>query len=247
MVAASFVLPALADTPTVAEREKARKARIKSYDSKPGEIYFGIDNSSFNNPYYKKEVIKALQKRSGNFDFGRMRDYYTQTSQYDPYADKIQEKLYMISYIVAQNKDPDAVAQAFTDFSEIIKAHMPNINVITLAISMAKEDKRYGDPKFYQWISQGIMHTVTRSGDGSSFSAAYSVLCTDEEDLLLRHLKVAALKSELIPYGSRYYNLHEVKDLRTGAVRELFVDVTIPLAKAESVKSKSRKKFNLRR
>lgn len=239
ILGSGLTLPVFANdsAPTISEREAMRKAMITNLDSTPAEIHFGIDHSSFANPYYKKEVNDALRKRSGYFDFGTMRSYYQQTSQYDPFADKIKARIYQISYIVAHSKDTHIIKAALNEFNDIIKAHMANINVIVLATALAREDARYGDYGFYQWISQGLMRTVMHSGKGRSFRDAFFVITTDEEDLILRHLKVTVLKSELIAHGSRYYNLHQVKDARNHEVREIFVDVTLPLAKAELMKA----------
>lgn len=236
-----------ASTKTVPEREQNRLEMIKRYDSSPGNIYFGIDQSYIANPYYKKEVQKAIQKRRGDFSFLRMRDYYVQSSQYDPFANGIKNRIYEISYEVSQRLDPAESAPYLEEFDSIIKTHLANMNVILLAISLAEEDARYGDPAFYKWVMRGLLHELLKQGDGTSFNQSYGIITTDEEVLLLQHLGVKVVDMELIPYGSRYYNIHTVKDPRTGKKRELFIDITMPLAKAEHIESLKSRKLNLGR
>lgn len=232
---------------SVAEREQQRRNMVKSYDSSPGEVYFGIDQSHIANPYYRKEAQKALQKRRGDFQFSRMRDYYVQSSQYNPFADEIKDRLYEISYEVSQRADPVESQPYLDEFDSIIKAHLANMNVILLAISLAEEDARYGDPEFYEWVMRGLLRELLRQGDGDSFDQSYGIITTDEEVLLLQHLGVKILDTELIPYGSRYYNIHMAEDPKTGEKREIFIDVTMPLAKAEHLESVKSRKLDLGR
>lgn len=232
----------------VNQREKERWAMIKSYDSKPADIHFGTDRSSFNNPYFKKEVRNALKNRMNpNHSVGDMRLFYTQTSQYDPFAKKTKEKMFELAYLVEHSDSIEETSQALDKFDGIIKSHMANTNVMALAITFAKKDRRFGDPRVYQWMTQKIMEDILRYRTGRSFEEAYIIVSTDEEDLLLRYLKVDLLKTEFIPYGSRYYNIHTVKDRRSGKTREIFVDVTMPLAKAEALQKQAKNKLDLRK
>jgi len=241
-------LSAKADNPLSREREERQRETRERLETRASERYFGPSVTYYNNPYYKKEAQEVFAHQfDPDFNFNDLRRYYAKTTQYDPLADATRQKLYDISYRVIHGEDPEDVQKALEEFSDILRDHLGNVNVVALATSLAREDSRFGDPKFYQWITQGIMKVVKRQGDGSSFEDAYYIVATDEEDLLLRALNVTALSTELIPYGPRYYNLYMVRDNETGKERELFLDVTLPLARAQYLHDQTGREIDLSR
>ncbi|MGH1399235.1 MAG: hypothetical protein ACRBCT_08490 [Alphaproteobacteria bacterium] len=181
------------------------------------------------NPRYNHMVRQAEAERSPYFDFTYFRRYYTQTRQFDPLGDRAMESLLRLSYEAENAQNEEESIRAFAAFRVLAKDHLANLRIVLYALSLSRSDKRYGDPALYAWVRDGLIEDVIVSGNGESLQQAYDVITPAEETALFSRLGVTPVKTENKIAGSHRYNVHVVRDEKTGTRRRLFIDTTFPV------------------
>lgn len=180
-------------------------------------------------PTYNRLVRLAIDKRPMNFEFGTLRSYYTQVPQYDPMGDAARREILNLAYTIQNDPDPAKRKEAFDKYGELVSAHLANIDVVSQALVLAREDKMFGDPKFFEYMRSGLLKSILRSGDGRNLFRAYDVMTLGEETVLLRALRLKLLKTDARMSGGTYYNMHEVKAPDAEKPYWIFVDVSKPM------------------
>ena len=104
-----------------------------------------------------------------------------------------------------------------------------NLAVVAQALSLSKQDRRFGDPDFLTLVRNGLFQDVRNSGTGQTLNDAYDVITMAEETMLLANLDVELVKTISRESGGTYYNMHNVKDRKTGKPYTIFVDTTKPM------------------
>lgn len=188
-------------------------------------------------------VRSILSQFPQRFDFMRFRSLYSQTRQYDPIGEETLERMDRLSYTAASDKDPEKSGMALLEYQALVADHLAHLGVVMRAAALAREDKRFGNPEFFQWMREGLMQSVTISGDGRSLKGAYDVITLTEETMLLRALGYKLENTLPRHEGFVYYNMNEVQDLRTGEKLTLFVNTTYPMRFLEG---KEKEKESLR-
>lgn len=184
-------------------------------------------------PYYNQMVRDALKNKPPKFDFMQLRIYYSQTPQYDPMSEEALEEMNNYAYIAMNDKDPERVKSAMLAYQTVVSNHLANIEVVTQALSLAKQDKRFGNPEFFIWMKEGLIKTVKISGNGFSLKEAYDVITMQEEIILLGRLRLRPLETLSRKEGIVYYNMHEVQNVDTGRTFTIFVNTSIPMTVIE--------------
>lgn len=182
-----------------------------------------------NVPYYNQMVRDALKNKPPKFDFMQFRIYYSQTPQYDPMSEQALEEMNNYAFIVMNDEDPERVKSAMLAYKTVVTNHLANIDVVTQALSLAKDDKRFGNPEFFGWVKEGLIRTVMISGNGYTLKQAYDVITMQEEIILMGRLRLRPLSTVSRKEGVVYYNMHEVQNVDTGRTFTLFVNTTIPM------------------
>ncbi len=197
-------------------------------------------------PRYNQLINQALARPTA-FDFSELRLLYTMTPQYDPAADKTQRRLLQLSAQIKNTKDQKILDRTLSAYSNLVFAHLANIDVVAMAEALAEEDKSLGDPEFFKWVYNGLLQSVSVSADGSSVQRAYDVLALGEENALFRSLGLRVLASRGAHEGAIYYNMHETENIKTGERREIFTDVTKPMKYLEWEKGRRNSPVNIPR
>lgn len=188
-----------------------------------------FDESYRANPRYDHMVREASKHQSDNFRFGIFRSYYKDTRQYDPLAEELIDKMFEYSYIVQNDPDEDKASQALESYQALVLDHLANLQVVAQVLSLSKIDQRFGNPEFFTWMMRGLIADVKRSGNGDTLQDAYDVITLAEENVLFGQLGVKRIETKAAQEGFYHYNMHEVKDIRTGQSRTVFVNTTIPM------------------
>jgi hypothetical protein len=105
-------------------------------------------------------------------------------------------------------------------------AHLANIDVVTMAYLLSHDDKRFGSPKFFEWMRKGLLQSVTYSGHGTSLKDAYDIITIGEETALLNYLGVRVVNTIAAESGAVYYNMHDVEDPKLDETYTVFVNTT---------------------
>ncbi len=195
-------------------------------------------------PRYEKMIDEAL-KRPPDFDFANFRILYGMTRAYDPLADDTQRRLLTLSESVKKAATPDDEKKALAEYTGALLTHLANIDVVSMALVLGEQDRRFGDPKFFKWIYHGLLNSIIRTGDGTSLQRAYDVVTVGEEIALLHKLNVSVISTSSEHEGVIYYNMHEVEDIVSGARRTIFVDTTKPMVYFEWEKERKARTISL--
>jgi hypothetical protein len=231
----------------LSQKESKRRAIFKSFQTKPEDIHFGTDRSFISGPKYKAMTRDAVKNRPDDFDFTRFREHYVFTTDYDPMGEDTKSQLVKYAYTLQTSDSERDIKDAEDDYSRLILKHLANIEIVVLATSLAKTDKRLGDYTFFQWLSQGLMASVFQFGDGNTLDHAYVIITPLEETLLLKHKKLLSKNIEMIPTPSYYYNIHTAQNMITGQEQDFFVNVTYPLAKLKILEKNKAADINVTR
>lgn len=196
-------------------------------------------------PYYNQMVRDALRNKPSRFDFMKFRIFYSQTPQYDPISTTALDQMNDYAYIVMNDSDPERVKSAILAYQTVVSNHLANLDVVLQAISLSKQDKRFGNPAFFQWMRDGLMKSVVISGSGYSLQQAYDVITMQEETMLLRRLGFRPTESVQRKEGIIFYNMHTVMDPKTGKERTIFVNTSIPMRVLEMREKNTSKNLTL--
>jgi len=180
-------------------------------------------------PSYDMLVRLAIEQRPKRFEFSNLRMYYPGTPQYDPVGEKTRKKVVALAYTIDNDPDPVKRKKAFDEYGELIAAHLANIDVISQALVLSRQDKLYGDPKFFEWVRNGLLRAMVNTGTGADLTLAYNVITLGEEPFLMNVLRLQVLKTETAEEGGIYYNMHQVKDPKYPEPYWMFVDVSQPV------------------
>ncbi len=202
-----------------------------------------------NNPYYDAMVSEAVNQRPDNYDFTKLRSLYTQTSQYDPIGNDVLEKFNKLAYVASTDEDKEKVANAMLEYRTLARSHLAHMGVILSALSLARDDPRFGPVDFLEWVQDGLIESIVRSGDGYSLNTSYDIITLPEEEMLFIKLGLKQIDTQSVNEGYIFYNMHDVVDLKRQKRRTLFVNTTIPLRYLTAVKKEqdATMKFDIRR
>lgn len=195
-------------------------------------------------PYYNDMARQALQQRPARFDFMGFRSYYARTRQYDPIGTQTLKELNDLAYIVMNDPDPERVQTALFGFKTLVRDHLAHIDIVVQALLLARQDRRFGDPRFYEWMKEGLINTVIISGDGYTLGGAYDVITLSEETILFNRLGFRKQHVQAAKEGIIYYNMYDVIDKKSGEKRAVFVNTSIPLKYLDALKTEQQKIFS---
>jgi hypothetical protein len=151
------------------------------------------------------------------------------TRHYDPVADDTRRKMLNLAYKIENEKDEAKIKEALDSYTQLVIAHLGNMKIVLQAQALARQDKRFGDPAFFQQVHAGLLRNVMLSGDGSTLLEAYHVITPEEEVALLAALRIKVLQTHYAHSGIVYYNMHDYIDEKKNTSRSIFVNVTRPM------------------
>ncbi len=209
------------------------------------ELY---ENAHRANPQYEFMARRAFQVYPKEFDFMEFRAVYSETRQYDPIGEDTLARMDTLSYTVMTEKNTEKSGMALLEYRALVADHLAHLGVVMKALTLARQDKRFGNPDFFRWVKAGIMDTVMISGTGKSLREAYDVVTLPEETALLYTLNVKLLKADPRNEGMIWYNMDDVEDLRTKEHWTVFVNTTYPMRfLEEQQQARSGPKLNIPR
>ncbi len=161
-------------------------------------------------PRYQQMIRQIIDGDRARFNFELFRIYYSSSVLYDPRGGPAKEELLQYAYGMVEAGSAAAKEMAERNYRAHLYAHMGNIEVIAQALSLSLQDEMYGDPEMFNWLMNGLIKSVLRSGDGNSLSSPYVVLTLAEEKYVIDHKKVKVLESEEATRADRILNVHKV-------------------------------------
>jgi hypothetical protein len=196
-------------------------------EQKPtSELY---NNSYRANPQYDAMVRIAMTKKPPQFDFMRLRSLYAQTRQYDPIGDDAIKALTGFAYQTLHEKDAKKAEISLFNYQQTIASHLANLGLVMQALALAREDKRFGQVGFFEWVRDGLIKSVMNSRKGRTLDDAFAVVTLSEETVAISSLGLKLLKTVPMQESRIYYNMNEVINPRTSEKWTVFVNTSIPM------------------
>jgi hypothetical protein len=201
------------------------------------------------NPQYDAMVRTAMSKKPAQFDFMRLRSLYAQTRQYDPIGDDTVKTLTGFAYQALNEKEAKKAEVALFNYQQTIASHLANLGVVMQALALAREDKRFGQVGFFEWVRDGLIKSVMNSRRGRTLSDAFAVVTLPEETVVISSLGLKLLKTVPVQESRIYYNMNEVLNPRTGEKWTVFVNTSIPMRflQLQQEDLKNLRNFDIRR
>lgn len=186
---------------------------------------------------YMEAVDKVYKRNGEGAQVLNIRTFYTYTKLYDPFGETVLRKIATLVEEIEKEKDEKVIQEKLDNYEDIIRLHIGNFEVVKMAYLQSAKDVRFGNPSFYKDIYKAMVNLITKNiGDGKTVSTAYVIYTKGEEDYLLSKVKAKRIKSELVDFSSKFYNVHDFQDSK-GKKFTIYMDVTIPIM-ASNEKSK---------
>ena len=235
----------IAASPLAAQEQEDNQVVQKSYRATD---QFDVNQSTdyVSQPMYDKLVQQAIKTRSNEFEFGLFRSLYPQTRQYDPLGEEISHDIVGLAYEVENAQDVEKRKTALEEYKRLVTEHLANIDVVSQALSLSRNNQVYGDPSFFEWMRAGLLRDVLGSGTGDSLAGGYDIITLGEETALLNALRLRVLQTDARHAGRLWYNMHLVKDAKHPQPYWIFVDITSPMKAIEAYKNNQSQPLSLR-
>jgi len=171
--------------------------------------------------YNKRLVYKRLAAQARNYDrrnefpFERMAYAYASGPDYDPYGKDTIDMLYKLAYDVENIKDPEVLEKKYLQFTNIVNDHLGNLGIVNAVISLTRQNAILGDIEFLQWIKNGLIERLLRSGNGYNPATAYRIVSMEEESFLLIHKHLELIDREYFSTGNQFYHVYRTQERKT--------------------------------
>lgn len=207
LLALLFLLPALSNA--------------QSYQTRESSDYFSDTE-------YQKMIYQLIDRKK-DFNFAVFRDTYSRLSHYDPISKDSQVKMIQLIEAVQAATTAEAKKTALTEYNAFLMKHVANIDVLGVVMMATTQDPQLGDKKWIAWVYKGLLDSIANSGSGQSRNYAYKVITLGEEPTLMEYLKYDILTTDTKEEDTIIYNIHSVKDRKTGKVFNVYVDISKPV------------------
>lgn len=215
--------------PSVAQEQKRLPDNPALAYENEGRIDFSTDMSFMYDPEFDFLVRVVYLTWPQKFDFLALRKAYMKTSQYDPIPETVIGQMMERAYALENAETEEEKARIGAAFEDIALTHLANMDVILTALSFARDDKKFGDPAFYEWVRDNIIRDIMSRSDGKSIADPFEVITMAEENALLSALKLRPVYTEMLSNGEDFYNIHLVEDIKTGEKSELYTNISVPM------------------
>ena len=169
-----------------------------------------------------KELLVKLENFDPNFSFTNLRLSYTETNDYNPLAQEANET-YQELYRALKNENYENAihcAKAVLDENYLdIKAH-------SVCVKAYKKTGKDFESNYHDYVREGLLKSITSSGNGESPQNAYKVISLDEEAHLIQKLGYKVKKQETISQnGSTYDKLVVYKPENKENHKEIYINL----------------------
>jgi hypothetical protein len=179
---------------------------------------------------YDLAILKAQDHIEGRiiatYPFHELLYLYSQMEHYDPVAQKTVDKLYELAFKANNSEDTDISISAIEEFRALLHMHLPNLEVLNVAIPLIKQNSFLGDIELLEWMRNGLEVRVLNSGPGTVALNAYKIYTLAEELAVLRYRNAKVIETDSISTPVEHYHIYMVQDLNTGAPDMIYMRLT---------------------
>lgn len=152
-------------------------------------------------------LLERLKNGDRTVDFRKLRFAYTETEDYNPYgADRSKRR----SMFMALNEK--RFVRALEHAEAILSKNFVDLHAHYAAHAAHAGLGRAERAAFHRFVFDGLLKSITDSGDGKSIATAFVVISTDEEYALFNALGLRPVKQTLLEEKGHFYDQMTVID-----------------------------------
>jgi len=181
-------------------------------------------NSSQESPQRSFAVLLERAKKSDpTLDFKELRMAYTKTTDYSPYGGDRDTRQKMFAALNAKEFD-----RAVESAEKILAKNFVEINAHFVAYLAHRESGRTEKATFHKFMFDGLVKSITGSGDGKMAETAFVVITTDEEYTLFNVLGLRPAGQALITQNGHSFDRMTATNPKTNETAVYFFNIDKP-------------------
>jgi hypothetical protein len=170
-----------------------------------------------------EDLLARVRKSDPLVDFKQLRLAYTETKSYSPYGGNIEARKAMFSAHKARQFE-----KALEQADKILADNFVEINAHYVAHISHRELGHTDKATFHKYVFDGLIKSITGSGDGLSTETAFVVISTDEEYVLLNFLGLRPSKQALVNKEGHAFDAMTAVDPKTNQSVTYYFNIDKP-------------------
>lgn len=170
-----------------------------------------------------KELLARVKKSDSTVDFKELRLAYADTSEYNPYGNDRDTRQKMFAALKAKE-----FQQAVESAEKILANNFVEINAHFAAFVGNRELGHADKATFHKFMFDGLIKSITGSGDGHSPETAFIVISTDEEYVLFNYLGLRPAGQSLITQNGHSFDRMTANNPKTNETTVYFFNIDKP-------------------
>jgi hypothetical protein len=168
-------------------------------------------------------LLERVKKSEATVDFKELRLAYTETPDYSPYGGDRDTRQKMFAALEAKEFD-----QAVESAEKILAKNFVEINAHFVAYVANRESGHAEKATFHKFMFDGLVKSITGSGDGKTFETAFVVISTDEEYTLFNVLGLRPTGQALVSQNGHSFDRMTANNLKTNETVVYFFNIDKP-------------------
>jgi hypothetical protein len=168
-------------------------------------------------------LLERAKKGDPTLDFKELRLAYTETPDYSPYGGDRDTRQKMFAALKAKEFD-----LAVESAEKILATNFVEINAHFVAYVAHRESGRAEKATFHQLMFDGLVKSITGSGDGKTAETAFVVISTDEEYTLFNVLGLRPAGQALITQNGHSFDRMTATNPKTNETVVYFFNIDKP-------------------
>lgn len=168
-------------------------------------------------------LLERVKKSDATVDFKELRMAYTETPDYSPYGGDRDMRQKMFAALNAKEFD-----QAVESAEKILAKDCVEINAHFVSYVAHRELGRAEKAAFHKFIFDGLVKSITGSGDGQTTETAFVVISTDEEYALFNVLGLRAADQALVSQNGHSFDRMTANNPKTNETVVYFFNIDKP-------------------
>lgn len=175
-------------------------------------------------PSTYEELVQRVKKSDQTVDFQQLRFAYAETKLYSPYGgDRVGRKA-MFAALNAREFEA-----ALKHSEKALETNYLDMNAHFVAFAAQKELGKTDKSDYHKFVFQGLIKSISDSGDGKSPATAFVVISTDEEYVWLNYMGLTVKSQALVEEKGHRYDMMTSINPKTGQTVVYYFNVDKPL------------------
>ena len=168
-------------------------------------------------------LLERARKSDATVDFKEMRMAFTETPDYSPYGGDRETRKQMFAALNAKQFD-----QAVESAGKILAKNFVETNAHFVSYVAHRELGHAEKSTFHKFMFDGLVKSITSSGDGKTTETAFVVISTDEEYTLFNVLGLRAVDQALVSQNGHSFDRMTASNPKTNETVVYFFNIDKP-------------------